>query len=736
MRSLDHARASWQELQKHKTLRELKDGVRLEYGLHSLNAGGSAGFRSASWKAFLLFDSLDVAEWQRTLTSSRSAYNSLRSHFFRFIDNPDDVGGGQDPLSQESEASPWSQVQKDEELRAEILQDVERCMPDNPYFRQPETQRILLDILFIFCKLNQDVGYRQGMHEIAAPIVWVVESEAIDVGVESRTLGEDATIKTIFDADYIEHDAFAIFGQVMQSAKTFYLSEGPVSIASRSYHIFNELLPQVDPELMKHLDSLDIVPQVFLIRWIRLLFGREFDFEAVLTLWDVIFAEDTSLELVDHVCLAMLLRIRWQLLDADYNTALGLLLKYPEQEKNAPAQSLGLDALYLQSHMTTEGGSYLVLKYTGRPLLRPDRPTTPPALQRNITTFSGINAIRSRNTLSPTRTNRQSRNIESVLQSTAKNIFAKGEQLGIGKAVRSAVEEVQKKAQEIRESQTPPSSVPKRPGTDQMLEKINNMEARNKQLSDLLASAVNELWDYQRRVTENDKAETENEKMEHGDGNQDKLEKLSTAIAKVQFVQVYLDQPSLSLPDEEPKSASVGTDASQDVSSIGESEQQEKLATAENIARTSTPTAANPVSPTSPSNAAATLADPDSFDDFLEPSDETNPETKTIPPEQAAPVASTTQPQERAVTPPRPSSARPPLEESPYSFMLGQGSGTGTFAQPRTTANDASLFGGEAKNNRKSSVTAKDSLKQIAKSSSAGSDDFDFGSLRKAKARK
>jgi TBC1 domain family protein 5 len=118
-------------------------------------------------------------------------------------------------------SSPWSQLQKDEELRAEILQDVERCMPENPYFRQPETQRMLLDILFIFCKLNQDVGYRQGMHEIAAPVVWLVESEAIDVGVGSRTLGEDATIKTIFDAEYIEHDAFAIFGQVMQSAKTF-----------------------------------------------------------------------------------------------------------------------------------------------------------------------------------------------------------------------------------------------------------------------------------------------------------------------------------------------------------------------------------------------------------------------------------------------------------------------------------------------------------------------------------
>jgi TBC1 domain family protein 5 len=107
MRSLEHARASWQELQKHKTLRELKDAVRLEHGLHSLNAGGCSGFRSALWKTFLLFDTLDVAEWKRTLASSRSAYNSLRSHFFRFIDNPDDVGGGgQDPLSQESEVRP------------------------------------------------------------------------------------------------------------------------------------------------------------------------------------------------------------------------------------------------------------------------------------------------------------------------------------------------------------------------------------------------------------------------------------------------------------------------------------------------------------------------------------------------------------------------------------------------------------------------------------------------------
>lgn len=47
-------------------------------------------------------------------------------------------------------------------------------------------------------------------------------------------------------------------------------------------------------------------------RWIRLLFGREFPFDELLALWDTLLAEDPGLDLVDMVCVAMLLRIRWQ----------------------------------------------------------------------------------------------------------------------------------------------------------------------------------------------------------------------------------------------------------------------------------------------------------------------------------------------------------------------------------------------------------------------------------------
>jgi len=47
----------------------------------------------------------------------------------------------------------------------------------------------------------------------------------------------------------------------------------------------------------------------------RLMFGREFPFDDVLTMWDVLFANGLRSELVDFTCIAMLLRIRW---DCEY----------------------------------------------------------------------------------------------------------------------------------------------------------------------------------------------------------------------------------------------------------------------------------------------------------------------------------------------------------------------------------------------------------------------------------
>lgn len=39
---------------------------------------------------------------------------------------------------------------------------------------------------------------------------------------------------------------------------------------------------------------------------------REFPFEQLLVFWDSLFAKDPDFCLVDYICVAMLLRIRWE----------------------------------------------------------------------------------------------------------------------------------------------------------------------------------------------------------------------------------------------------------------------------------------------------------------------------------------------------------------------------------------------------------------------------------------
>jgi hypothetical protein len=40
----------------------------------------------------------------------------------------------------------------------------------------------MTDVLFVYCKLNEDISYRQGMHELLAPIFLVLNTDYIDAG--------------------------------------------------------------------------------------------------------------------------------------------------------------------------------------------------------------------------------------------------------------------------------------------------------------------------------------------------------------------------------------------------------------------------------------------------------------------------------------------------------------------------------------------------------------------------
>jgi TBC1 domain family protein 5 len=142
-------------------------------------------------------------------------------------------------------------------------------MPDNVYFRQPATQDMMLDILFVWCKMHPGIGYRQGMHEILAPLLWVVERDAVKA-IPVKNGASDQLLADVLDATYIEHDTYTLFSLIMQTAKSFYTPADPASpnetpMLARSSRIFDTYLPKVDPELSVHLVQLEIVPQIFLM---------------------------------------------------------------------------------------------------------------------------------------------------------------------------------------------------------------------------------------------------------------------------------------------------------------------------------------------------------------------------------------------------------------------------------------------------------------------------------------
>jgi hypothetical protein len=57
-----------------------------------------------------------------------------------------------------------------------------RTFPELEYFQSEDVQSQLRRLLVVYVLRHPTVGYRQGMHEIAAALLWVVHHDAREVG--------------------------------------------------------------------------------------------------------------------------------------------------------------------------------------------------------------------------------------------------------------------------------------------------------------------------------------------------------------------------------------------------------------------------------------------------------------------------------------------------------------------------------------------------------------------------
>lgn len=289
-------------------------------------------------------------------------YSQALAEIYELIDNAENLGSngrasidglslsGGDPLSSSTNLY-LNDAEEEADLKDTILRDIERTFPDVPFFRAKENQKMLAAILYMYARLHPDIGYRQGMHELAGPLLWVV-------AIDAET---DADFK-----QFVQSDTLAMFEVIMCSARPWYLPGNPPAIVGKCTFIQNNILRQVDPELHRVLLSNNIEPQIWGIRWIRLIFGREFGFDGLLHLWDALFAADSSLALVDQVCVVILLSLRRQIMTSPhYSDILTLLLSSPLPFDMADLETSKYvaRALYIKDHPTIEGGAFVAAQF-------------------------------------------------------------------------------------------------------------------------------------------------------------------------------------------------------------------------------------------------------------------------------------------------------------------------------------------------------------------------------------
>ena len=303
--------------------------------------------RSLFWRLFLGSLSTSHSErWAIEAHDIRVGYDVLKQRYLsREIHESSNVHKTAetslslgDPLN--SVIADIEHVVLDQELRRLIVQDVERTFPDFDFFRRADTQDKLSNILYIYCKQNDDISYRQGMHEILAPILFVFSQS--HTNIDNYQGVTDTNILKLIDIEYLEHDCYAAFENLMVALKGMFVhkhsedifhSQYEAPIIQRCVLVQRLMLKVVDPALYGQLESVEIEPQLYGIRWFRLLFGREFEFDKIPLLWDILFADfDTDkLNITEWVALALLEAQREKMIDAEYTAVLQTLMKYPSE---------------------------------------------------------------------------------------------------------------------------------------------------------------------------------------------------------------------------------------------------------------------------------------------------------------------------------------------------------------------------------------------------------------------
>ena len=330
--------------------------------------------RPIAWKIFLgvLPNTTSLREWVEIISNQREEYKKKLKKFCKikkFVGDP--LGGGKKKKNNEGPV-------EDTYLKELINKDLDRTHQEIDLFLQNKIKNILANVLYIWSKENSTVSYRQGMNELLA-IIFIAfypfyftctrkpkttKEDIIDY-LKDINLYKDDIYIYFHDEDEIQSDLFYTFEALMKKGmvnlfdphilqkdepgyKMYEIfpqmwkddsnENKPTYVYRRSSLLIKEKLKSLDNDLYSHFKKIDLNCEVFLQRYLRCIFCREFDLKDVYIIWDIIFydnyvnrnKEKYDFIYMEYISIAMIFKIRDRLKDADQNECLSTLFKYPE----------------------------------------------------------------------------------------------------------------------------------------------------------------------------------------------------------------------------------------------------------------------------------------------------------------------------------------------------------------------------------------------------------------------
>lgn len=279
----------------------LKDLKATKSKLSSSDSGTSSSISSPN-------DSAEVSESEDHENDNEDAgiesEDILDPHIFERTE-----GCQSDKIGDNRVSSSWSRFYQQRDLSNFIKGDLDRLYlngVEEEYFQTPLRRNQLLSILLVWSTHHPDISYRQGMHEIAGHILYIVEEE--------REKWSRAKIDGQFDSSYPFYSSFSsqnleayvyqIFKRIMIELDVLY-DPLPINNHADSSQPFiiqfctkiqEHYLRLLDPHLCYYLENYFIQAQLYGLKWSRLLFGREFPVKNLFYIWDYIFATCFEIE--------------------------------------------------------------------------------------------------------------------------------------------------------------------------------------------------------------------------------------------------------------------------------------------------------------------------------------------------------------------------------------------------------------------------------------------------------